>query len=260
MVLRTRRSLGFLAAVLAFAWPVLTACGDATPASPSPQAIETAESVSRPVSLPAPFSNTPESGDDEKEPIILNGRVFGSGPTGVILSHMRLGDQTAWYPFATELAGTGDYTVMTFDFRGFNDSTGDKQFDRIDTDLAAALDYMRDSLGIEKVFLIGASIGGTASLLVASRDNVAGVATVSAVGQFPPFEVVEAVAGIDEPKLFITSEDDVPQARSQEEFWEVAPRPKQEHLYEGDAHGTDLFDSPHADDLKSRLVAFLAAN
>jgi pimeloyl-ACP methyl ester carboxylesterase len=255
-----RRILAAIAATFAPCWVLFAACGEATPATPSPQAIATAVSVSRPVSVAAPYSSTPQKGDDDKDPIVLNGRVFGSGPTGVILSHMRLGDQTAWYPFATELAETGDYTVLTYDFRGFNESTGDKQFDRIDTDLAAALDYMREDLGIEEVFLVGASIGGTASLLVASREDVAGVATVSAVGQFPPFDVVDAVAEVRDPKLFITSGDDVPQARAQEEFWEVAQQPKEQHLYPGDAHGTDLFDTEHAEDLKARLKAFLADN
>ncbi|MEX2246645.1 MAG: alpha/beta fold hydrolase [Dehalococcoidia bacterium] len=257
-----RRAAGLLGAALAsMAALALAACGDASsPATPSPAAIATAESASRVVRIDAPFSTTPEAEDEEQDPIVLSSRVFGSGPVGVILAHTRLDDQTSWFPFAKELADTGEYTVLTFDFRGFVDSTGEKRFDRLDTDLEAALAYVRDTLGIEKVFLVGASTGGTASLMVASQQEVAGVVSISAPGQFPPYEPVEAVGAIAAPKLFVTSADDVPQARSQEEFWEAAREPKEQHIYEGDAHGMDLFAGPYGADLRARVLAFLAAH
>ena len=52
----------------------------------------------------------------------------------------------------------------------------------------------------------------------------------------------------------------MPAARSQEKFWELAQEPKQQHIYDGDAHGTALFDGPHAEDLRQRIIAFLEAN
>jgi pimeloyl-ACP methyl ester carboxylesterase len=116
---------------------------------------------------------------------------------------------------------------------------------------------MRDTLGIEKVFLVGASMGGTASLVVASRAQVAGVISISSPGQFPPLDATETVDEITAPKLFITSEGDVPQFRSQEAFWEAAREPKQQQVYEGDAHGTALFEGVHAADFKARLLDFL---
>ncbi len=236
------------------------ACDGTADTPPPPEVVETAESVATPVTFTAELSTTPEAGEEEKEPIALDGRVFGDGPTGVILAHMRPADQTEWFPFATELAETGDYTVLTFDFRGYGDSTGEKQFDRIDTDLAAAVDYMRDALGVEKVFLVGASMGATAALVVGSRVDVAGIVSISSPGQYPPLDAVDHVDEIAEPKLFITSEDDVPASRAQATFWEIAPEPKQQRIYAGSAHGTALFDGPHAADLKQRIIGFLRAN
>lgn len=236
---------------------LLSACGDAASNEPSPEVVATAEAVARTVSFPAPYSVTPEKGDDGMDPIVLDGRIFGNGATGVILSHMRPSDQSSWYPYATELAETGEFTVMTFDFRGYGDSTGDKQFDRIDADLQAAYEYMRDTLRIKRIFLVGASMGGTASLVVASRAPVAGVVSISSPGQFPPLDAVATVGMITAPKLFIVAKDDVPQFRSQVAFWEGAREPKAQYIYEGDEHGNALFDGPNGADLRARLLAFL---
>jgi pimeloyl-ACP methyl ester carboxylesterase len=243
--------------VLGLLFIVLAACGDARSEPPPPEAVATAESVARNVTFDAQYSTTPEEGDDDEDPIVLDGRVFGDGPTGVILAHMRPADQTSWFPFATELARTGDFTVLTFDFRGYGESTGDKQFDRVDADLEAALAYMRETLEVDRIFLVGASMGGTASLVVAARENVAGVVSISSPAQFPPLDALETMAEVRAPKLFITAEDDVPAVRSLEDLWEVAPAPKDQHVYEGDEHGTDLFAGMHAADLEQRLIAFL---
>jgi dienelactone hydrolase len=42
----------------------------------------------------------------------LDGRVFGSGDVGVVLGHMRPGDQSQWLGFAARLADRG-YLVLT---------------------------------------------------------------------------------------------------------------------------------------------------
>jgi pimeloyl-ACP methyl ester carboxylesterase len=236
--------------------PVAVACRDTSRAEPSPAVIETAQSISRAVSITSPAGKTRADGDD----VTLGGHVFGRGSTGVILAHMRPADQTAWFAFAAMLAATGRYTVLTFDFRGFGESGGDKDFDVVDVDLTSAYDYMRQQLHIEKVFLVGASMGGTASLVIGTRVPVAGVVSVSSPGEFPPLDAVAAVPQLTVPKLFITSKDDVPQERSQEEMFAAAPEPKDEEVYDGDAHGTDLLQGPHASEVERRISDFLAAH
>ena len=255
---RARRVFACVIAVALLA--LLAACDASTGAEPSPAAIATAESVSRPVSITSTAANMPNAGGGDSEDVTLGAHVFGHGATGVILAHMRPADQTAWFPFAAMLAATRRYTVLTFDFRGFGESSGDKDFDAVDVDLTAAYDYMRQQLNIEKVFLVGASMGGTASLVVGARVPVAGVVSVSSPGEFPPLDAVAAVRQLKAPKLFITSKDDVPQARSQEEMFAAAPEPKDQQVYDGDAHGTDLLQSPHASAVEQRITAFLDAH
>jgi pimeloyl-ACP methyl ester carboxylesterase len=235
-------------------------CGEATKSTPSPEAIETAESVARDVTFEAPASSTPEAGDEEEDPVVLDGRVFGSGPAGVILAHMRPADQTSWFPFATELAKSGRFTILTFDFRGFGKSTGDKEFDKVDTDLTAAYKYMRDELGIGKIFLVGASMGGTASLVVSAQLPVAGVISISSQAEFQELNALEAAPSISAPKLFVTSEDDVPAQRSLEELWAVARAPKSQQIYEGNEHGTDLLLGDNGPAVSERLTQFLTSN
>lgn len=236
----------------------LAACGEAARHTPSPETVATAEAVARNVTFPAPFSTTPTATDGDQDPIVLDARVFGSGDTGVILAHMRTADQSSWFAFATELAATGDFTVMTFDFRGYGASTGERLFDRIDTDLTAAYSYMRDTMKIDRIFLVGASMGGTAALVVGAHATVAGVVSISSPAQFQPLDAIETVDEISAPKLFITSRDDVPAFRNQEAFWALSAGPKAQHIYDGEAHGTALFDGPHAADLRVRLLAFLS--
>jgi pimeloyl-ACP methyl ester carboxylesterase len=253
---RARSLLPALALVAAL---TAAACGSATtqPAVPS-EVIETAEALSRAVTITAPYSTTPVA-DDEHGPIALSGRVFGHGATGVILAHMRPADQTAWFPFATKLAATNAYTVLTFDFRGFGESEGDKDFDHVDTDLIAAYDYMRHQLGISRIYLVGASMGGTASIVVGARLPVAGVVSISSPAQFQSMDALAAVPDLRAPKLFVSSADDVPAARSQEELWAASSDPKEMHTYAGDAHGTNILQSEAGPDLEQRIIAFLTA-
>jgi uncharacterized protein len=247
------------AAVLLVSVPLALACGDPPPlVQPSPEVVETAETIATPVTIDAPYSLTPVPDDEEvPEDILLDGRVFGSGSIGVVLAHMRPADQTSWFEFATRLSRTGEFTVLTFDFRGYGESTGIRQFDEIDTDLTAAYEYMRDVLQLERIYLVGASMGGTAAIVVAAHVPVDGVVAISTPAQFIYFDVLDYIDDVTMPKLFVTAEGDVPQFRSLEEMWEVAPEPKERVIYGGDAHGTELFDTEHGEDLEQRIREFL---
>ncbi len=246
-----------LIAGLVLSLPFVASCGQPTKTTPSPEVVDTAEAVATRVSFDAKFSETPVPDDEDPPPITLDARIFGQGPTGVILAHMRPSDQTSWFPFATRLAEDGAFTVLTFDFRGYGESTGEKDFDKIALDLDAAYRYMTDERGIDKVFLVGASMGGTASLILAAEKKVAGVVAISAPAEFQYLDALEPSKKITAPKLFISSEGDVPAIRSQEQFMEAAPDPKAQVVYPGEEHGTELFDSEYAGAFEAKLVAFL---
>ena len=118
----------------------------------------------------------------------LAGRIFGpEGATaGIVLAHMQPADQSSWFDFADEL-GTLGYRALTFDFRGYcpggaaGCSDGDKDISAIWQDVAGAVGFMRTE-GVRRVGLVGASMGGTASLVYAAQQgsDIDAVITLSA--------------------------------------------------------------------------------
>ena len=66
---------------------------------------------------PADLSGSRAVAFESRDGVTLEGRLFGDGSTGVVLSHMRPADQRSWFAFANRLADEG-YLVLTYDFRG----------------------------------------------------------------------------------------------------------------------------------------------
>jgi len=186
--------------------------------------------------------------------IRLSGRLFGQGKTGVVLCHMYPADQRSWWEFASLLAEKG-YAALAFDFRGYGESEGKKEIAKIYLDVRAALKYLRDR-GVEKAFLIGASMGGTAALMVAAEEMVSGVVTLSAPDAFRGLDARKAVKEVAAPKLFIAAEGDAYAAKSARFFYEQAAEPKTLHIFSGKAHGTDLFKT-HGEELRDLILDFL---
>jgi pimeloyl-ACP methyl ester carboxylesterase len=203
----------------------------------------------------------------------LAGRLFGPADAteGVVLAHMLPADQTSWYPFAERLATQG-FRALTFDFRGYcpggdgGCSEGDKDIDAAPTDLRAAVAFLRAD-GVQRVGIAGASIGGTAALLVASSDRKGIPALVMlsapqvlsglAVGQ----DQLQTVTGA---KLYIAGlGDPAGAARSADALAAIGPQPVNEEIVAVDEHGTDLLSSSHGEQLQAMIeqwfVHYLAA-
>ncbi len=194
--------------------------------------------------------------EDDGTLITLRGHFYGPlNEVGVILSHMLPSDQSAWSEFADVLAEEG-YAVVTFDFRGFGETGGERELSKLDEDLSRAVGFLRDR-NKQQIFLIGASMGGTTSLVVAAREDLAGVVAVSAPAQFDSQDALAAVASITEPKLFIASEDDTEAATSLAALVAAAGEPKDEQVYTGSAHGTDLLQGEHSAAILELILAFL---
>ena len=189
-----------------------------------------------------------------KDGITLNGHVFGSGTRGVVLAHMYPADQTSWYAVAADLAREG-YLVLTFDFRGYGTSTGTKQIELIDGDMDAAYHEML-TLGAERVVLVGASMGGTAAMIVAAQEPVAGVATFSAPLEFQGLSAASSVPAVTAPKLFVGAQGDAGGPAAQE-LDRLATAPKQLKIFPGADHGTDLFGGANGPEVEALLLDFL---
>ena len=186
------------------------------------------------ITIPAPA----ESGSAQI--IQLHGFERGEGPVGVVLAHMLGSTQDAWILFVEELVKR-DFHVLTFDFRGHGISGGERNPSLAALDLGAAVERLR-ALGVSKIFVIGASMGGTAAAVVAAGQKLEGVVAISAPMSIDRLDASEAVRMLDEPSLFIVGEnDDKRYTDAAERFAALAPAPKRLQAIKGSgAHGTDL--------------------
>jgi pimeloyl-ACP methyl ester carboxylesterase len=185
----------------------------------------------------------------------LSGRLYGMRGPGIVLGHMYPADQSSWTATGRELAAAG-YRCLTFDFRGYGESGGTKDNAAIDRDMEGAYRYLVGRK-IQPIFLVGASMGGTAALIVASRVPVAGVITLSAPVEFRGLDASTVVKSVRARKLFIASQGDGPAAEAVARFAATAPDPKATRLFPGDAHGTNLLTGPHAAEVRDAIRSFL---
>jgi pimeloyl-ACP methyl ester carboxylesterase len=234
--------LGSLAAVAL----IVPACGGATSAGSS--------------------SGSKEVTFESSDGVSLSGRLFGpdEGTVGVVLAHMFPSDQSAWFAFAKRLGGQG-YRVLTFDFRGYcpggeaGCSEGEKQIAGIWQDVGGAVAALR-SEGVTDIGLVGASMGGTASLIVASQEGkgIDAVVTLSAPTEFEGLVADAAVlADISAAKLFLAGHEDIAAAQAVNAFYEESIQPKRPVILTTDDHGTDILTGNQAGIASTEIIRWL---
>jgi dienelactone hydrolase len=194
----------------------------------------------------------------------LEGRVFGDGSSAVVLSHMRPSDQTSWFRFAGRLADAG-YLVLTYDFRGYcpggegGCSQGTRDIASMWQDVVGAIEFVR-SRGATSVSLVGASMGGTASLVAAARQgvDVRAVITLSAPASVEGLVVDGALLSrVSVGKLFIAGVGDAVAASDAQSLYAQAPPPKQVEIVPADDHGTDLLTGSRAEVVRRLIETYL---
>jgi alpha-beta hydrolase superfamily lysophospholipase len=170
---------------------------------------------------------------------------------------MRGSDRSAWNPAIERVLDRG-FAALAFDFRGHGESGGDADLGKIDLDLEAAVAYARQR-GYERLFVVGASMGGTAALAVAARQELAGVVVISSPETFEGIDARSALPSVREPLLFIVANGDQPYRRAVEAMHEAAGAGGLV-LLPGNEHGTDLLqDRRTRDEALGAIVAFLGA-
>ena len=198
--------------------------------------------------------------------VTLAGRLFGpeNARAGIVLAHMYPSDQSAWFDFADRLADRG-YRVLTFDFRGYcpggtaGCSEGEKQIPAIWQDVEGAIQRIRSD-GVTRVGLVGASMGGTASLIAASMEGseVDAVVTLSAPISFEGLEVrPDELAQVSAAKLFIAGHADVTAAQAVETLYEQTIQPKRPEILTTDDHGTDILTGNQAGIASTEIMNWL---
>ena len=186
--------------------------------------------------------------------LTLEAERFGTGDEFVVLAHMRPADMTSWFSFAGLLAGEG-YSALAFNFRGYGNSDG-AGF-AVDVDVEAVVDAAV-GLGATKVYVIGASMGGSGSVVAASRRDVAGVVTLSAPADFLGANATEAASAVTVPMLLVAAEGDSPYNTDAETIESRSAGPAELLILTGRNHGTNMFQD-HSEELTTAILEFLAS-
>ncbi len=182
-----------------------------------------------------------------------HGNLYGSGHMAIIFSNMDTNDQSEWDAIINDLI-SDRYMILTYDYF--------QHMDDQSRTLEDAISFVCD-LGAKKIILIGASRGGVASIKVAARhinnDCIAGVVAFSApiVYEGTVFYRKDELSGIQIPKLLINSEND-DGANDTRKMFRIFDDPKGLQFYQGDAHGTELFDKER-ESIIEKLKDFIAA-
>jgi pimeloyl-ACP methyl ester carboxylesterase len=224
---------------------LLASCGSSHVAAPN---------ASRPITF--------ESADG----VTLAGRVFGpdEGSAGVVLSHMSPADQSSWFAFADRLAGEG-YRVLTYDFRGYcpggdaGCSEGERTIPDIWRDVLGAIEAIR-SEGVTRIALIGASMGGTASLVAAANDEdgIDAIVTLSAPTSFEGLEVTpDEVSRVTAAKLFIAGHADTTAATAVQTLYDESVQPKRPLILTTEDHGTDILTGNQSGIAATEILSWL---
>ena len=205
---------------------------------------------------------------DASDGVRLEGRLFGVGTRAVVLSQMRPADQRSWFAFADRLADAG-YLVLTFDFRGYcpggdgGCSAGDHDIASIWQDVTGAIAYLRTEQRATSIALVGASMGGTASLVAAAQPgaDVRAVITLSAPEEIEGLSVdATLLSQIVAGKLFIAGVGDAAAAASAQTLYEQAPPPKRVEILPADDHGTDLLTGSRGEVVRRLIETYLETN
>ncbi|MDQ7842616.1 MAG: alpha/beta fold hydrolase [Armatimonadota bacterium] len=224
------RNLGLLAVLAPLLWAATA------PAAPAPQAVT--------------FRS--------RDGITLRGRLWSGGSTAVVFSHMFGTTQSIWFDLADYLAGQG-YTVLTFDFRGVGSSSGRLVIRNVYRDTMAAAAFVRSDRP-RRVVLIGASMGGTASIVAAAHEPVDGLVVIASGTRFQGLDARPHLGQLRMPKLFIAGSRDLPFNTSARVMFERTPPPKQLMLVPTALHGTYMLRSArHREQIYRTISTFLRA-
>jgi pimeloyl-ACP methyl ester carboxylesterase len=187
----------------------------------------------------------------------LVGHHFGRGRTAIVLAHQRPGDLCQWRSYSKRLARLG-YLAFPFDLRNYGQSQRRRYRagEGPGADVAAAVKLVR-RLGATRVFLVGASLGGSAVLAggASARPEVTGVVSVSGAADLA--NAIEAVKQLHAPVLFIAGKYDVDFASEAQRLYDAtASDDKTLKILLRGEHGTQLVGaSPSARRLIERFVA-----
>lgn len=167
----------------------------------------------------------------------------------LILVHQFNRDRHTFDALAQEAFSRG-YRVLSFDVRGFGESTQknssrvtftsftEKDYQLIVHDILSAQKFLR----VERVLIVGASIGANAALNVGVLSpSAAGVVLLSPGENFKGIETFSAAKKNTVPFLVISSKEDQYSDESSQRIFDLSPLADKKLLsLENAGHGTDM--------------------
>jgi pimeloyl-ACP methyl ester carboxylesterase len=199
----------------------------------------------------------------------LAGRLFGpdSASAGVVLVPMAASDQSAWFDFADRLGHEG-YRVLTFDPRGVCPG-GDAGCSKgtaspADTvkDVQGAVAYLRSG-GVTRIGVLGAGLGGTATLVAASQagSGIDVVITLSALGSEGGVGAsASTLQTVTAAKLFLAGSEDPLAAQAAQAFYDASLPPKEVQLLTTADHGTNLLTGGKEEIAANDIIRYLTVH
>ncbi|HEX5938689.1 MAG TPA: alpha/beta fold hydrolase [Actinomycetota bacterium] len=214
----------------------------------------------------APATGSREVTFESSDGVALGGRLFGpdDAPAGIVLAHMSPSDQSSWFDFAERLGREG-YRVLTFNFRGYcpggeaGCSEGERSVPAIWQDVEGAIGELRGR-GARRIGLVGASMGGTASLVAASKEgaDVDAIVTLSAPAEVEGLDANgEVLSQVPGAKLFIAGHEDAAAAAAVDILYAQSLQPKRPVILTTGDHGTDILTGNQAGIASTEIIGWL---
>lgn len=238
-----------------------------TPLPPTPGPSPTSKPILAKTPGPSPTPSPIEVGFPTVDNTPLVAALYNAGNRIVILAHQRNGDRTKWDGFARVLQTNG-YSVLSLDFRGYGGSSGTADFNRMDSDILAAVTFARQQLNADRIAIIGASMGGTFATAALGDPLVKGVALLSSPPMIENFKVNPAALQLPDPlKYFIGCDGDTLYMAGLTDMFKQAVA-KQDKLHPARAelvslkcaaHGLEIFSGPQKERLTELLLGFVQA-
>ena len=244
-VLVCAASVALTLVVAACGGSVGPAAGGAAPSSGSPSAGPVALDACVPASAHARAVSFTAAGEE-----VIGAELGNAGNTGIVLAHEYMSNLCGWIPYAEHLRDLG-YRVLAFDFGA-----------HLVDDVSGAAETLRHG-GARKIVLMGASMGGTASLVAAASaaSSVTAVAALSAPSDFMGMDGTMASRQLTIPVLYMAAQDNGEFPGDARAMYAACPASHRElHVLTGSDHGTALLRGDVASQAQSLLDAFVAAS
>jgi dienelactone hydrolase len=176
----------------------------------------------------------------------IDGVSILHGDVGIAFAHQQDSDVCSWMPYAYRFTFTGGPRLLVFNF---------PDTARLDDYVDAAADELRRS-GSDKIILVGVSMGGTASLVVAAeRSDVAAVVSLSGPRRFENLDALPAVKRLRIPVLLVAAREDSEFAADARLLHRASPaQDKRLVIVPGFQHGIDLLQDKNVLDLLGRYL------